>query len=169
MLAVGSLVGASLMSIWGGPRKKVPGILLSGMLSFLLGDLLFGLGRSLPVWIIAALASAIFIPFITGGAQTIWQLKVPPDLQGRVFSTKDMLQQATNPIGYVLGGLLADRVFEPAFQPTRRLANSFAAKLVGSGPGAGMGCMFLFTCILGTLICLAGFLSPALRNVEKEQ
>lgn len=40
--------------------------------------------------------------------------------------------------------------------------------LVGTGPGAGMGAMFLFTCALGTLTCLAGYLSPALRNVERD-
>lgn len=30
--------------------------------------------------------------------------------------------------------------------------------LVGIGPGAGMGLMFVFTSIAGTLVCLAGYL-----------
>jgi hypothetical protein len=40
--------------------------------------------------------------------------------------------------------------------------------LVGTGPGAGMGLMFVFTCIAGTLICLAGYLYAPLRNVEAD-
>ncbi len=169
MLAAGGLIGSALLSIWGGPRKKIYGVLFGGVFTFLLGDLLFGLGRSLPVWIVAALGSTIPIPFISGETQAIWQLRVPPDLQGRVFSIKNMIQQITNPVMYLVGGILADQVFEPAFLPGGKLVDTFAVNLVGSGPGAGMGFMFLFTFLLGTTSCLLGFLSPALRSVEKEQ
>ena len=169
MLATGGVIGSALLSIWGGPRKKIHGVLFGGVLTFLLGDLLFGIGRDLPIWIIAALGSTIPIPFISGEAQTIWQLRVPPNLQGRVFSTKDMIQQITSPVMYLVGGILADQVFEPAFLPGGKLVDTFAVNLVGSGPGAGMGFMFLFTFLLGTTSCLLGFLSPALRNVEKKQ
>jgi hypothetical protein len=42
------------------------------------------------------------------------------------------------------------------------------AWLVGTGPGAGMGLMFLCTCIMGTTACFSGYLFPSLRNVERD-
>lgn len=165
MLGIGGIAGAFIMSTLGGNRKYIHGVLLGGVLSFLLGDFLFAVGRSLPVWIIAALVSTFFIPFISAGSQAIWQLKVPHDLQGRVFSSKDTVQQLSNPFGYLAGGLLADHVFEPALMPGGFLEATLGC-LVGTGPGAGMGAMFLFTCVSGLLISLAGYLSPALRHVE---
>ncbi|MBE0698109.1 MAG: MFS transporter, partial [Anaerolineaceae bacterium] len=58
-------------------------------------------------------------------------------------------------------------VFEPALRPGATLAAALGG-LVGTGPGAGMGVMFLFTCVVGTLACLVGYLFPALRNVERD-
>jgi len=167
VLGAGSLLGALLLSTWGGPQKKIHSVLACGALSFLLGDLLFGLGRSLLPWVLAALFSTIFIPFISGGQQTIWQMKVQPDLQGRVFSAKDMIQMLVMPLGYMTGGLLADRVFEPAFGAGGALSQTFGW-FVGTGPGAGMGAMFVITWLAGTLVCLGGYLFAPLRNVEEE-
>jgi predicted MFS family arabinose efflux permease len=166
-LGVGGVVGAVLVSTWGGPRKRIHSVLAGGAISFLLGDLLFGLGTSVWVWSLAAFFSTLFIPFISGGQQNIWQVKVAPDLQGRVFSVKDTLQQLVTPLGFALGGLLADYVFEPAMRSSSPLNLTFNG-LVGSGPGAGMGLMFIITWILGTLFCLSGYLSKSVRNVETD-
>lgn len=69
------------------------------------------------------------------------------------------------PAGYLLGGVLADRWFEPAMMPGGALAPSLGW-LVGVGPGAGMAAMFLFTAIAGMLMSLAGYAIPAVRDVE---
>ncbi|MBE0697038.1 MAG: MFS transporter, partial [Anaerolineaceae bacterium] len=114
VLGAGGMIGALLLSIWGGARKRIHNVLAAGAISFFLGDLLFGLGQSVPVWAAAAFFSTVFIPFISGSSQAIWQVKVEPDLQGRVLSLKDTLQQVLMPFGYAAGGLLADNVFEPA-------------------------------------------------------
>jgi MFS transporter, DHA3 family, macrolide efflux protein len=167
VLGAGGMVGALLLSTWGGAKRRIDNVLAAGAISFLLGDLLFGLGQSVTVWAVAAFFSTVFIPFISGSAQAIWQLKVEQDLQGRVFALKDTLQQVMMPFGYAAGGLLADFVFEPALRPAGSLVQSLG-RLVGTGPGAGMGVMFLFTCVIGTLVCLSGYLFPALRNVEKD-
>ncbi len=167
VLGGGGVAGALLLSTWGGPRKKIHSVLAAGAISFLLGDLLFAVGRELPVWVLAALCSTVFIPFISGGEQTIWQMKVEHDLQGRVFSVKNALQQICMPLGYLLGGVLADQVFEPAMQAGGSLAGAFGW-LTGTGPGAGMGLMFLFTSLGGVLVCLGGYLFAPLRNVEAD-
>jgi len=107
----------------------------------------------------------VFIPFIISCFEAIWQSSVPPDIQGRVFAAKNMIQIASMPPGYLASGFLADYVFEPAMASGGSLAGTFGW-LVGTGPGAGMALMFACTCVLGTLTGLFGFLVPAVRNVE---
>lgn len=167
MLGIGGIVGAALVSAWGSPKRKARGVMVTTAASFLLGDLLFATGRSLPVWTLAAFLSAVFIPFISGWAQAIWQLKVPLDLQGRIFATKDMLQNLVAPVGFLCGGLLADHIFEPLMHSGAGLAQALNG-LVGAGSGAGMGVMFLCTGILGTATGLVGLFSRPINRLDKE-
>ncbi|MCE7988549.1 MAG: hypothetical protein DYG89_45910 [Caldilinea sp. CFX5] len=39
--------------------------------------------------------------------------------------------------------------------------------LVGTGPGAGIALMFVGTSLLGAALCFAGYLIPAVRNIEE--
>ncbi|MBI4927278.1 MAG: MFS transporter [Anaerolineae bacterium] len=167
VLGIGGVAGGALLTLWGGPKNRVKGFLLSTAASFLLGDLLFAIGRSPAAWVGAAFASAVFLPFLLSCYEAIWQSTVPHDVQGRVFSAKNMLQIGSMPLGYLMAGFLADRIFEPAMQPGGLLADSLGW-LVGTGPGAGMGLMFALTCVLGTGLCLLGLAFPAVRNVEAE-
>lgn len=166
-LGAGGVTGGLLVSIWGLPRRKIHAILGSCAFSFLFGDLLFATGRTLPVWLMAAGVSSLFIPFIIAADRTIWQSKVEPTLQGRVFSVSGMFRNASQPLGYLLAGPLADHVFGPAMQPRGSLAPYFGW-LVGTGPGAGIGLMFICTAVLGSLMSASGYLSHSIRNVEEE-
>ncbi|MEZ4657152.1 MAG: MFS transporter [Caldilineaceae bacterium] len=159
------IVGGIIVSVVGLPKRKIHAILLGCALSFLLGDFLFAIGQTLPSWLTAACVSAIFIPFISTANQTIWQEKVAPALQGRIFAARNAIQNASFPLGYLLAGPLADRVFEPAMRNNGALASVFGW-LVGTGPGAGIGMMFVCTAILGGLMSLSGYLVAAVRNVE---
>ncbi|MCC6601558.1 MAG: MFS transporter [Anaerolineae bacterium] len=160
-----ALVGGLVMSIWGGPRRKIHGALGFTAVSFLFGDFLFGVGQTLPVWLLAAAVSAFFIPLLVGSFRAIWQVKVPLAMQGRVFAVQGALQTAMMPLGYLVAGPMADRWLEPAMQPGSALANSLGW-LVGTGPGAGMGLMFVATAVLGSLMSLSGYLLPDVREVE---
>lgn len=165
-LGIGGLVGGLLISLFGGGKNKARVFLFASGLSFLIGDFLFAIGRDLPIWILAAFGSAIFIPFINSNNLAIWQLKTPPQMQGRVFAFRSMGHTAVIPLGYLLGGWLADKVFEPIFLETSPVSAAFSP-LVGTGPGAGMGFMFLITCVLGFLTAVIGYLIPQVRNIEE--
>lgn len=166
VLGAGGVVGGLLISAFGGPKNRVNGFLFTTCLSFLLGDFLFAIGRNLPVWVLAALVSSVFIPYIVSCYQSLWQSLVPPDVQGRVFAAKNMIQIGSMPLAYLAAGPLADFVFEPAMQAGGSLVGIFGP-LVGSGPGAGMGLMFLCTCLLGVANSIVGYLTPAIRDLEK--
>ena len=166
-LGMGGVVGGIVMSFWGGLKPRIHNILGGAAISFILGDLLFAIGRSVLVWLIAAFISSFFIPFISASNRSIWQTKVVPELQGRVFSVQEMLRQATIPIGYLAAGLLADRVFEPAMVQGGSLYIIFGW-LVGTGPGAGMALMFACTSLLGMMISLGGYSLRSVRCMETE-
>lgn len=165
-IGVGGVVGSIIISIWGIPTRKVKTIFLSCLGSFLLGDIFLGIKASTYIWIIGGFMSAFFLPFLMASENALWRSKVEPSIQGRVFSLKAMIQISTMPIGFIIGGLLADYVFEPAMMYNSFLKNfSF---LVGEGKGSGMGLMFIINGILGSAICLFSLFIKDVRNVERD-
>ncbi|MBE0634907.1 MFS transporter [Candidatus Bipolaricaulota bacterium] len=165
LFGIGGLVGGLLISTWGGPKRRVHGVLLGMLFSSLLGQITFGLAQGAVMWGVGAFFMMFFLPLLNGSNQAIWQAKVPPDVQGKVFATRRLIAQISAPIAMFLGGRLADTVFGPGMMPGAALANIFGP-LVGTGSGAGMSLMFVFTGLLGALVGLSGYLFPAVRNAE---
>jgi MFS family permease len=166
IMGLGGVVGGLLMSAWGGPKRKVDGVLGGIILSGLTGPTLIGLGRALPVWGLGAFADSFFIPILNGSNQAIWQSKVEPDVQGRVFSVRRLIAQISAPVALLLAGPMADRVFEPAMAVGGPLSG-VVGWLVGVGNGAGIGLMFLISGVLWAAVGVVGYLIPAIRNVEE--
>ena len=149
-MGIGGVLGGVLVSAGKMPKNAAKTIYVSAGFSFLLGDLLMGLGRCVPLWAFAGFMASAPIPFINAGQNVILYRTVPPDMQGRVFSVRNAIQFCTIPFGILLGGFLADYVFEPFLQSDGGLAR-FLRFLVGSGDGSGMAVMFLCTGLLGSL------------------
>ena len=114
---------------------------------------------------IAAFAGNLLLPFITANMTTIMRTKVPVQMQGRVFSTRDTLQFFTIPLGLFLSGVLADKVFEP-FMQTVSPFQQFISILVGTGKGSGMAVMFLITGTVGFLASLLALLNPIYKELD---
>ena len=163
--AVGGVAGALLMSTWGGPKRRVHGVLMGWAITGILGTSLVGIGQSWPVWAVGFFIGTGIIPILNGSNQAIWQSKVAPDIQGRVFSIRRLIAWVSNPLARVLAIPLADQLLEPAMQEGGSLVGTFGW-LVGTGPGAGMGLIFVFSGVIATIVGLCGYLVPAIRNVE---
>lgn len=163
--AVGGVAGGLAMSVWGGPKRRVHGVLAGMVFEGLFGSILLGTGQTFLVWAVAVFSGAFVLPIINGSNQAIWQAKVPPDIQGKVFSVRRLIAQVTAPVAMVAAGPLADWVFEPAMKPEGALAGSLGF-LVGTGPGAGMGLMLVLFGILGALVGLAGYGVRVVREAE---
>jgi MFS family permease len=162
--AIGGVIGGALLTVWGGSRRRIHGVLIGWSLSSI-GILLMGVGRGLTVWLLASFIYAFFEPIVNGSDQAIWQVKVAPDVQGRVFSTQFLVSQITMPIAMLFVGPLADHIFEPAMMPGGSLADTFGW-LVGIGPGAGMALMCVFAGLLAMVLPLLGYAIPLVRDVE---
>ena len=68
--------------------------------------------------------------------------------------------------GILLGGVLADYVFEP-FMMSQAPLVSVLEKLVGAGNGSGMACMFLCTGMLGFLISCASYKNKEIQALNE--
>jgi MFS family permease len=164
---VGGVVGGLALSAWGGPKRRVDGVLLGMVGSGLLGMTLLGIAQTPILWMAGAFLTMVFIPTSNGSSQAIWQSKVPPEVQGRVFSARALIAQLSSPIGMVIAGPLADAVMTPALMPGGALAGSFGW-LVGVGPGAGIGLLFVVLGIMAAILSLCGYLFKSIRDVEKD-
>jgi len=131
----------------------------------LLGQLVFGLGRAVPFWAIVGFFFGFVSPVVNASNQAIWQAKVAPDVQGRVFSVRRMIAQVSQPLAMLAAGPLADRVFEPAMRSDGGLTRALGW-LVGTGPGTGIALIFVFCGVLGTVSGLAGYAFRQVRDVE---
>jgi len=163
-LGLGGMLGSIILSYWGGPKRKIHGVLI-GMAISMLGMIVFSLGRSIEIWIITAFFTMFFIPFVNGSSQAIWQSKVPPDVQGRVFATRSLIAQISTPVSMLLSGPLADHVFEPAMMPGGGLVPLFGS-LLGTGQGVGMSLMFVIAGVLGIIVSIGGYVFQDVRNIE---
>src|SRR5215204_3416411 len=161
---IGGIVGGILMSAWGGFKRRSHGVLLGWIVSGI-GMAIVGFAGGLPVWIAGMAITTIMVPLVNGSNQAIWQAKVAPDLQGRVFSARRLIAWLTNPISPIIGGTLADFVLEPAARAQTGLPATFAW-LVGTGPGAGMGLLMVFCGLAASLVGLLGYFFPAVYNAE---
>jgi DHA3 family macrolide efflux protein-like MFS transporter len=169
MMAGGSgmLAGSLTMSAWGGPKRRIHGVL-----GFLLlgGFALFLHGLAPSALLIAFVAPAFLftIPIMSGSCFAILQTRVAPDVQGRVFATTRMLSMSAMPLAYLLAGPLADRVFEPAMAPGGALAGTLGA-WIGVGEGRGIAVIFMMSGLVLMATAVVAYLSPVIRNVEDDQ
>jgi MFS family permease len=163
---VGMLIGGVLMSIWGGGRRKVYAVFGSYALLGL-AVVLAGTAPSVTLVTAAVFLAFLFLPTVMGASQAIMQVKVAPDVQGRVFALRAMLNTSAFAVAYLIGGPLADRVFEPLMADGGSLAGSLG-QLIGVGPGRGMGLMFVVMGLLAIATAVSAFAYPRIRNVETE-
>jgi len=162
--AIGGIIGGVLMSVWGGLNRRVYGVLGGWMLSGI-SFALMGLATGLPGWVPIWALTMLVVPLINTSNQSIWQAKVAPDVQGRVFSARRLIAWFAQPIAPIIAGTLADFVLEPAMKSSSSLASIFGP-IFGTSPGAGMGLLISLTGLGAAMVGLSGFFIPPVRDAE---
>jgi hypothetical protein len=166
-VGLGMLGGTLVMSAWGGPKRRIHGVLAFLMVG---GGftILLGWTAILPVMALAGFGMLFVSPIVNGSSQAIWQTKVAPDIQGRVFAIRRMIAWSAIPIAYILAGPLADNVFRPLLAEGGPLAETIVGELIGVGPSRGIGLLFILIGLLNIIVPALGYLNPHVRNVEDE-
>lgn len=164
---IGTLVGSLIIITWGGERQTYINILFSFMFVNGFAMMLAGFHPSVALLTLAAFLFFMGIPFVTSSAQVIFQKKVAPEVQGRVFSFNESIGSASLPLAYLVAGPLADKIFEPLMTVNGPLAGSIG-QIIGTGPGRGIGLMFIILGILTMLMTIIAYQYAPLRRVERD-
>jgi MFS family permease len=167
VVGLGMLAGGILSSVWSGPKRRITAVIGFIALS-LIGMIVAGL-RNNPFFIGGGLFwLMIFIPLASSSSQAVFQSKVAPEVQGRVFSIRSMISRSVMPISFLLAGPLADRVFNPLMAENGAWASTFLGALLGTGAGRGIGLMLVASALAGLLVSLWAYINPRIRNIEDE-
>ncbi|MBD3885237.1 MFS transporter [Phormidium tenue FACHB-886] len=161
---IGGVTGAIILSAWGGPKRRIHGM-LAGFVGAGLSKTIFGLGQVPLVWIPAQFCSSLNFPLLGSSETAIWMEKIAPEIQGRVFAANALVVQIVSAIAPLIAGPLADQVFEPALQQNDQFA-SLLRPFIGTGAGSGFSLLYILTSVSLALIGIAGCLLPALQQVE---
>jgi MFS family permease len=163
---LGMVLGAVLMSVWGGPRRRVRallGFMVVRALMLLVAALPFRASRLAA----AALVFSACIQLSIGTLQTIWLQKVPSDLQGRVFAVRMMIATSMIPLALLGAGPLVTHVCDPLMAVGGPLAGSLG-RLVGTGPGRGIALVLVVFGVVNLALAGLASLYPRLMHVEDE-
>jgi MFS family permease len=164
--ALGMVTGSTIMSIWGGPRNRIRGLMIALAVAGI--GLMIAGARPSPITVtLGVFVVLVAVPIAAGTSQAIWQSKVPPQLQGRVFSLRLMTAMAATPLAYLLAGPLTDGVFEPLLLATGGLADTLGS-VIGTGPGRGTGAFFIVLGVSILTIVSVAVRNPRVRNLEEE-
>lgn len=161
----GFLAGGLLITLWGGPKKRIHAVNLGMILWGLTGALLFGPSWSIAFWIIGSFMMSFFNSVINSAYIAILQTKIAPDLQGRIFGIENAITTFSFPVAQLLAGQLADRVFEPGLMPGGGLVDSLSL-IFGVGQGAGMGLTIFIGGIIAVATGIMGYLIEPIREIE---
>jgi MFS transporter len=162
----GMLAGTITMSAWGGPKRRAFAIILGDLVGGLF-MILTGLTPYIPLIVIAQFGFMFAIPITNANSQALWQSKVDPGVQGRVFSVRRMIAFSIIPIAYIAAGPLSEYVFRPLLIEGGPLAASVGT-VIGVGPSRGLGLMMMVCGALYSLAALAALIYPRSRRVDLE-
>ncbi|MBS1714285.1 MAG: MFS transporter [Armatimonadetes bacterium] len=169
---VSSVLGAGMLAgslIVAAKPPKGNSAVLVAVAGIATGAMIAGVGLRPDLLVIGTFGFLMMatVPLMNGPSQAIWQTKVPHELQGRVFSVRRMIAQATVPVAMIISGPLVDQVVGPAMMPGGALAPALGGFL-GTGPGRGAGLVFVTMGVLTVMASLIALASPKFRNVESD-
>ena len=115
-------------------------------------NFLLAFGQTPALWCIGAVLGWLPIPYMNANMDVIFRSTIPAEMQGRVYSCRNTLQFFTIPLGFFLGGLLVDNMFEPFM--AMQTEDSILHEIFGMGKGSGAALLFAVIGVTGVIVCL---------------
>ena len=148
---IAMIVGSAIAAMLPVPKSRVKAITRSLFIAMGTENFMLAFSRQPAIWCIGAFLGWICIPVMNANLDALMRSSIPQDIQGRVYSARNMLQFFTIPLGYLAGGILVDAVFEPFMSG---MHGTVLNQLFGTGKGSGAA--FLFA-VIGWYQCI-GFM-----------
>lgn len=150
-VGIAALFGSLIATFFPKPKSRIKAICNCLLISMSTENFLLAFGNNTVIWCIGAILGWLAIPLMNANYDVIFRTSVPTEMQGRVYSVRNTLQFFTIPVGYFLGGILVDKIFEPFMGMTE---NKFLHTAFGVGKGSGAAFLFFVIGVIGVLICL---------------
>lgn len=166
VIGISTLLGSILASFMKTPRSRVKAIWGCLMLSMCTENFCLAFSGRVWVWCFGAFLGWVSIPWMNANLDAINRLSIPAEIQGRVFAARNAFQFFTIPLGYFLGGLLVDAVFEPVM--ATRSGDSLLTRLFGAGKGSGAAFLFAVLWLMGVGVCLLFRGDPHIWKMDGE-
>lgn len=167
VIGTATLAGSIITTVLPAPKSRIRVICNTLLISMSTDNFFLAFEKSVPVWCIGSVLGWLSIPVMSANMDVVLRSYIPIDMQGRVYSARNTLQFFTIPIGYFIGGVLVDKVFEPLMASKRE--TSFLISVFGSGKGSGAAFLFFFLGVIGVMTCLIFRKSKYIWLLEKPQ
>lgn len=162
--ATGMLVSSLIIGVFSKTKRQATVLFLS--LAFAgIFYALFGTSTNITFIIVAGFMFFSSLPFINTSLEVLIRKNVDNKVQGRVWSIVSLVSQFGMIIAFSTAGIMADKIFNPLLQNTGFLAST-AGKIVGTGPGRGIGFMFFLSGLLVIVIAVIIKKSKTIRLLE---
>ncbi|MFI6757530.1 amino acid adenylation domain-containing protein [Micromonospora sp. NPDC050417] len=159
---LGAAAGGLLMLPWGGTRRRTTGM-IGAALGVGAGTVLMGVHASVAVVALGLAVRMGAMAVLNAHWLSIIQVKVGQQLQGRVLATNLMLALATQPIGFLAAGPLADDGLTPLLHRVPALG-----AVLGEGPGRGMALLMIICGLCIVVWSALGLCWRPLRRLEDD-
>lgn len=165
-MLLGSLFIAACSDSPNQQRILTIALLATGIFYSLLGTCINSI-----VLTIVALGFFTTLPFVNTALEVLIRTMVDNSYQGRVWAIVSLISQLGMGIAFALAGPLADHLFNPLLAAGGPLADSIG-RVIGTGPGRGIGFMFILGGIM--IVGIAGYLAqksvlPVPATLPKER
>ncbi|AGA59665.1 Major Facilitator Superfamily transporter [Thermobacillus composti KWC4] len=161
LCALGMLASSLLLGIFSVGRRYAD-ILAAGL--FIAGIAFSLIGTTTNVYFITA-SGFLFLaamPFVNMSCDVMIRSNIPNEIQGRAWGIIGILSQLGFIAAYATAGPLADYVFNPLLEDGGPLAPT-VGRLIGTGPGRGIGFMFV---ICGLLTAASALVLSRIRSIR---
>lgn len=167
VIGVTTLLGSLIASLVKKPKSRVRMVEYCLLFSMSTENFMLAFGRTPMIWCIGGFCGWILIPLMNGNLDAIYRLRVPEEMQGRFYAVRNSFQFFTIPVGYLLGGVLVDYVFEPIM--AGQTSDSILVRLFGMGKGSGAAFLFGILGIAGVMVCLYFQRNRYIKELEAQE
>lgn len=150
-VGLATLAGSLLSIVLPEPKNRVKTICITLFISMSTENFLLAFGNSPVIWCIGAVLGWLPIPLMDSSLDVIYRSNIPSDIQGRVYSCRNSLQFFTIPVGFLAGGILIDKVFEPIMSV--KVKSRLLTRIFGYGKGSGAAMLFFVLGVAGVVTC----------------
>ena len=126
MIGIAGLVGSMLLKFF--PKFKNYSVLLTNIMIFSFGVCNFslGIGKNYIIWVLGIFLGNILVPLLLANVDYLTRVRIPIELQGRVFSARNTIQYLFLPVGIFLSGVLNDFIFYPIIKDNYSLMKNLS-------------------------------------------